>query len=170
MIKDVQKGLLHIYAHAAGLSDPAYRNVLREEAGCVSAADSDFRQNGFERAMARLEATLFDRVDRGLVSDPIGRSRWIRSRDYWRRRLPRRGFSTTRQSHRILDLWSRLAPALPEDARSFDYLGGIIRQAVGRRADAVSLSQSEAAAVIDALQDRLAHAAVGATRLEEVPF
>lgn len=167
MIANSQKVMLHVYARAAGISEPAYRNVLRQQAGCVSAADTDFTQSGWEQCMAALESILFARVDAGQVSDPMRRySRWIRERTYWRDRLPKRGAATSRQLHRIRELWAVLQTCLPPDRRGLDYLSGIIRQSVNRNVDLTHLSYAEAAFVINALQDRVTHAVSDHARAE----
>jgi hypothetical protein len=157
-----QKMLLHLYADAAGLSDPAYRDQLRHAAGVASAADRTMSQTGFERAMAGLETVLFFRVDAGEVPNPIGRSRWIRSRNYWRGRLPKQGMLNSRHAHRIEQLWNLLQDYLPEEHRHLNYLAGIIRKATGKRDPGyTSLTASEAECLINALKDRLAHALPG---------
>lgn len=159
MITRREKMLLHIYANAAGLEDHQYRHLLRKTAGVPSAADGEMTQAGFERCMAAVETTLFDRVDRGVVSDPIGHSRHIMNRWYWRRKLPSEGRINSRQYHLISELWSTLMPRLPADCQNTAYLAGIIRKATGKSdLCATALTMAEAGFVIDALQDRLCHA------------
>lgn len=166
MISNDQKVRLHVYARAAGISEPAYRNVLRQQAGCVSAADSDFTQQGWERCMAALESILFARVDAGQVPDPRGRSRWIHARTYWRDRLPRAGYATTRQLHRVRELWATVQTFLPPEKRGLDYLAGIVQRSVNRNVDLAHLTYAEAAFCINALQDRISHAVSDSARPE----
>lgn len=177
MIAHSQKMLLHIYAQAADLSDPTYRNYLAQAAGVASAADPAFTQDGFDVAMAALETVLFQRVDAGEVEDPRGRNRYIRDEFYWRNKLPRSGLINSRQAHRIKELWGRLCEWLPPEQRNLDYLGAIVRKSTGKRDPGWSaLTSYQASHLIDALQDRLAHALKNAqiTRrepeLEEAPF
>ena len=153
-----QKALLHIYAAAADLPDPIYRRILAEASGCVSAADREFSQSGFDLAMAKLESVLFDRVHRGLVPNPIGRVRWIGREDYWRQRLPASGYINTRQHHRIVDLWETLIGRLPLEQRTTSYFAGIVRHATGKTdLGVLALTSAQAGMVIDALADRLRH-------------
>jgi hypothetical protein len=159
MISKAQKMLLHIYADAAGLSDPTYRDHLRHAAGVSSSADRTLSQQGFEAAMAALETVLFMRVHAGEVANPLGRSRYITSESYWRGKLPRVGYINTRQAYRIQELWQRLQEYLPPEHRNLVYLGGIIRKATGKVDPGYTcLSSGEADHLIDALKDRLAHA------------
>ena len=144
----------HIYARAANLPEVTYRAYLRELAGVNSCSDASFEQAGFEAVMAALETVLWDRVDRGLVPDPRRSSRYISSRDYWRRKQPPSGMMTTRQSWLIRELWRHLQPWLPADDRNPAYLDGIIRKAISRQ-PSNDIRSAEAAAIISALQDRL---------------
>jgi hypothetical protein len=164
MLHAEQKALIHIYKAAAGLNDPAYRDLLRRHSGCVSAADRVFSQAAFDQVMAALETVLFDRVRRGEIENPIGGSRWIYQELYWRKRLATgRGRINTRQFHVIRDLWYELAPRIgfpePDGDPALTYLVGIVRKGSGRsRAGLESLSSNEASRLIDALKDRLAYA------------
>jgi hypothetical protein len=155
-----QKGLLHIYAAAAGLSDPDYRRIIARHAGERSAASAEFTQSGFDGAMAALETVLFDRVDQGLADCPVENgNRWIRSRDYWRRKLPHASRINSRQAFEIRRLWELLTDHLPEAKANPSYFAGLVAKATGRpakRPDA--LSAAEAGQVIEALKSRLAHA------------
>jgi len=160
-----QKMLVHIYRDAADLADADYRALLQRHTGCRSAADPQLDQGGFDALMAGLELVLFQRLDAGQVDPPLGRSRWISSRDYWRRKvsLSSQGYLTSRQYHRIRALWTSLAPRLglpqPSTESALLYLRGIIQRATGRaNIGAQALTSAEAAAVIDALQDRLLYA------------
>jgi hypothetical protein len=171
MIQNKQKMLLHIYADAAGLSDPAYRDHLRHAAGVSSASDRALTQSGYERAMAALETVLFMRVHAGEVANPIGHSRYITSEFYWRTKLPRVGFINSRQAYRIQELWNRLQEYLPPEHRTLIYLGGIIRKATGKPDPGYTcLTAAEADSLIDALKDRLAHALKPVVEEEVVPF
>lgn len=172
MITSKEKALLHIYATAADLTDHGYRIILKKSAGVPSAADDQMDQSGFERAMAALETVLFDRVERREVPSPIGRNRWIMNPYYWRKRLPQDGAINSRQFHLIEELWTALRDRLPEDRRDLAYLAGIIRKATGK-ADVglTALTSAQAGFVIDALQDRLAHAvALPRHELAGLPF
>jgi hypothetical protein len=154
-----QKALIHIYKTAAALPDHQYRQILAENSGCRSAADERMSQSGWEKAMASLEGVLFDRVSRGLVPNPIGRNRWIKTEFYWRNRLPRGGKINTRQHHTIRELWDQLTPYLPESCRTTAYFSGIVEQAT-KKGDlgVTALTSHESGLVIDALKDRLTYA------------
>jgi len=167
MLKSRQVMLLHIYSKAAALADPEYRALLRTSTGYDSSTDPHFDQSAFERIMAAVEELLDDLVDSGLVPDPIPASRHIIQRRYWRgrSRLARSGRITPRQRHLVLDLWTQLAPEIgfadPGAPAAVQYLCGIVRQGSGaHRLGAISLSESEAAVLIDALRDRLSHLSV----------
>jgi hypothetical protein len=154
-----QKALIHIYKAAANLPDHQYRQILAECSGCRSAGDERMSQAGWEKAMASLEAVLFDRVARGLVPNPIGRNRWIRSDSYWRNRLPKGGKINTRQHHSIRELWDQLTGYLPIECRTTAYFTGIVQQATNKGDLGVTaLTGHEAGLVIDALKDRLSYA------------
>jgi len=162
MLNRRQKFLLHHYARAAQIPEPIYRSTLRHTAGCSSAADPDFSQSGFERAMAALETSLFQRADLGRCPDPLGADRYITREYYWRNRLPRSGCINSRQAHRMRELWTRLQNYLPDEHRNLDYLGRIIRKATGRtEVGLTALTAPQAAALIDALTDRLSFAITG---------
>jgi len=168
MINARQKMLLHVYASAAELPDPIYRDHLRHAAGVSSAADRTLTQQGFEQAMAALETVLFLRVRAGEVPNPIGRSRWIGSETYWRSRLPRAGMINSRHAHAIGQLWTRLQEYLPQEDCNLQYLSGIIRKATGKQdAGYTCLTAGEAECLINALKDRLSHALKTS---QEVPF
>lgn len=172
MIAKRQKMLPHIYSQAASLSDPTYRNVLREAAGVSSCADRRMTQSGFERLMASLETLLFERVHRGEVADPRGVNRWIHSEYYWRGKLPSTGGINSRQLHAIESLWARCCEFMPESQCNQAYLAGIVRRACGREdAGVLNLSIQEAGYVLDALRDRLAHAIrMATTETADLPF
>lgn len=162
MIHNRQKMLLHIYKDAARLTDPYYRELLLRHAGCRSAAARSFPQRGFDLAMAALETVLFDRVEQGLVQDPVGRSRYVSATHYWRNRLNESGLINTRQIHHIKALWNQLAPVLgfpdPESPDALAYVLRIIRKSTGRTTIGFeALSLEEASYLIDALKDRLAY-------------
>lgn len=168
MIQNKQKMLLHIYADAAGLPDPVYRDILLRSAGVHSSADRSLTQSGWEHTMAALETVLFQRVHAREVSNPIGRSRYIISEFYWRSKAPRAGLINSRQAYKIQELWGDLQQYLHEDDRNLVYLGGIIRKATGKQDPGYTcLTAGEADSLINALKDRLAHAV---RQLEEVPF
>lgn len=159
MIRITQYKLPHIYKDAAGLEDSAYRNLMIAATGCSTITDRRFTQAKFERAMAALETTLFIRVAAGQVPNPIGKSRWVRSEHYWRDKLPADGMITSRQLHRIHELWDKLCCYLPEGKRSIGYLTAIIHKATGRYENSYgTLTMKEADNLIDALQDRLNYA------------
>lgn len=155
-----EKALFHIYKAAAALSDPDYRQILLASSGCSSAADPEFTHAAADRALATLETRLFERVDAGLVPDPIAQGhRWIRARFHFRHRLPRAGRINSRHLHLIQQLWEQLCQYLPAHQRSTAYFAGIVARATGRRDLGVSaLSWHDAQNVIDALRDRLSYA------------
>jgi len=159
MINDNQKKLPHIYASAAGLNEATYRNTLRAVTGCSSCCDPRFNQARFERAMASLETVLFLRVAAGQCPNPIGKSRWIKAEFYWREKLPDDGRITSRQSYTINRIWAELQEFLPEEKYNMGYLLAIIHKATGcYQNHYATLSEKQAACLIDALNDRLAYA------------
>lgn len=171
MIRDSQYKLPHIYANAAGLKEPTYRNILRSSTGCSSIKDPRFNQAKFERAMAALETTLFLRVAAGQAENPIGRNRWIRNEFYWRSRLPSDGRVSSRQMHRIKILWDRLLEFLPEGKGHTGYLLAIIHRATGKyQTDYASLTPQQADSLIDALTDRLHYAEAELRATQEGDF
>lgn len=159
MLKPEQIKVIHIYKSTAGLSTPAYRELLRARAGVYSSVDEDFTQSSFEHVMAALETVVFDRVDRGEISDPIGFNRWIRDRFYWRNRLPAVGRINSRQFALINRLWNQLSEFLPREQCTAQYLSGIIFKSTGKHdVGASALNSNQASALIDALRDRLSYA------------
>ena len=159
MITKHEKKLVHIYAHAAGLGDPEYRRLLTEHTGKRSCADPEFSHADTDRALAALEAVLFDRVDRGVVPDPRRRSRWIRDEFHFRNKHRGRGWITSRQHHKIEELWHQLSQHLPPDKAHSGYLAAIIVKATGKTDLGVTaLTTHQASHLIDVLTDRLTHA------------
>jgi len=158
MIGKTQKMFIHIYKGAARMSEPTYRNMLRASAGVASSADPRMTQSGFDLLMAALEAFLFSRVHEGLVPDPIGSNKYIRSETHWRDKLPKAGYINSRQHHRIRMLWDHLKRYLPEAKHTDTYFGGIIAKCVGRSTQLYNLTNQEAGHVIDALRDRIGYA------------
>ncbi len=157
MIKPLQIKLIHIYKHAAGLSQPAYRQILRTHAGVFSSADPDMSQSGFELVMAALETILWQRVD--TADAPPPKSRFITSRWRWRERLPAPGKINSRQYRKIMQQWNQLAEFLPPGQATPAYFAGIVSHATGRPdLGASALTSAQAGMVIDALTDRLNHA------------
>ena len=168
MISRTQKMLIHVYKDAAGLSDPAYRDILKCAAGVPSCADRHFHQRDFEKVMAALETLLWQRVDLGEVRHP--RSRYIRDEYHWRGKVTRPGLVNSRQLHKIDQLWNQLREWLPTDQLTTDYLLRIIHKATGRAVVGTGhLTAREAGHLIDALQDRLAHAIKSANQ-DPIPF
>lgn len=164
-LSNSQRIWIQIYRREAVLADAEYRQLLKVASGCRSSLDADWTQPAFDRVMAALETRLFTRVAIGDIPSPIGRSRHIRSEYYWRRKLPRDGEINSRQVKLINDLWTQLAPHLPEHERAPGYFAGIVSKATGRTDVGLSrLSSADAWHVIEALKDRL-------TRVtSEVPF
>lgn len=153
-----QLHLVHRYAALARLPDGAYRALLLAKSNCTSCADPQFDQRGFDLVMAALETVLFQRVEAGLVADPVGVDRFVRNEFHWRNRLRPADLVSRRQAHHIEELWSELCRELPEDKRNLGYLAAIIVKATGKRnVGWESLTQTEASHLIDALTDRLAH-------------
>lgn len=157
MLRRRQKMLIHIYKEAASLDDPSYRALLREHAGCSSAADPAFSNPGFDRVISALERELFSRISENRVRDPRP-SRYIKDEFYWRRRCgvdPKSGaagYITTRQAHRIDELWQKILPSLTPEQRRPEYLKGIIQKATGKPDVGLApLTYAQAAQVIDAL-------------------
>jgi len=173
MLQNKQKALPHIYKDAAGISEQVYRCILFETAGVKSVADRNITQAGWERAMAALEAILFDRVARGDAADPRGVNTWIRASDHWRKKLPQEGRMNSRQLFKLRRAWDILGEFLETGQHTDAYLAGIVEQSVGKKInDWSDLSAAEAGFVIDALEDRIT-AAIKRARKEEavlLPF
>lgn len=151
--------IMQIYRRAANLTIADYRDILRRHSGCVSSRDNAWTQTAFEETMAAVETVLWSRVDSGSVPDPRGHIRQIRDEFYWRKRRSQPGMINSRQYHLIQRLWSDLVQLLPPDQRSTRYCAAIVSRATGKRDIGVTaLTSSEAAAVIDALRDRLNYA------------
>lgn len=174
MIKKNQKFIIHEYARAARLSEPAYRDILHRQAGVGSAADPEMSQSGFETVMAALETVLFERVNAGEIPSPINRSKYIHARTYWRNKAAQqsRGRVNSRQYHLIMQLWAQLGEWMPDDQRTPEYFAGIVCHATGKQDIGVSaLTSSQAWCVIEALKDRLSHAIKQANKQEAaLPF
>lgn len=174
MLRDTQKIIIHVYQRAARLSDPVYRDILHAHAGMASAADPEFTQSGYEQVMAALETVLFERVDTGEVPDPIGRSRYIHDRNYWRNKANRQsgGRVNSRQYDLIMRLWTQLGEWQEDSERTPEYFAGIVARATGKTDIGVSaLTSSQAWCVIEALKSRLAHALKTANKQTvEMPF
>jgi hypothetical protein len=152
-----QKGLVHIYAGAARLAEPDYRNILRSATGATSAASRQLSQHDFDEAIARLEAVLDYRVQEGIVPFPANRK--ISDLHYWRDRLPRSGMVNSRLAFKIRAWWERLLPYLPESDRNDRYLIGIASHACASRVSSITdLRSSQAGLLIEALKDRYRHA------------
>lgn len=160
-----QYAVIHKYANAAGLGQAEYRQTLKDATGQTSSKGLTNAQ--FDRAMATIEARLFERVAAGKVQDPD----WIQNEYHWRQRLPRDGFANTRLTHRLRELWHLLQDYLTPDHRTDDYLAAIIQKATGRpipdliqdgRLSWAALPATAASLAITALQDRLTHAVKGA--------
>ena len=158
MITRSEKKLIHIYAHAAGITEREYRALLVEASGKESSADMEFNHADADRVLAALEALLFDRVARAVVQDPRGRSPWIKDEYHFRKKASGPGAATSRQRWKIDALWSQLCDFLRPGDQRLDYLSRIIAKSVGRPTPLDLLTTSQAAAVIEALQDRLRHA------------
>ena len=164
MLTRKNKMMIGIYRRAANLDEAEYRQLLKTHSGCVSSTESGFTQTAFDRVMAALERQLFLRVDHKAVQNPIGLSEHIRRRDYWQRRLAstQAGLCNTRQQYLIRESWGILAGSKgysnPNSPDAIAYLSGIVRKATGL--DQVghdALTSAQAAAVIDAIKDRLNH-------------
>jgi hypothetical protein len=151
MIQNREKALLHCYARLARLQEQEYRALLKRSAGVPSAADPDFDQPGFERAMAALETILWDRADRRVLSAPRGFSRY-----YWRNRLPAAGRINSRQYRLIMQVWTQLGEWMPDAQRTPEYFSGIVAKATGRPdVGAFALTSHQAWQLIEALKSRL---------------
>lgn len=154
-----QSQVIHTYATAAGLSRMEYVALLKGVSGVASTKDPDFTQSAADRFMAAIETILFDRVGRGEVPNPIGRSRIIRSEYYWRHRLPKAGYINSRHLALINRLWDQLCEFLEPEQRTPIYFAGIVHKATGKNDVGVTcLTAAEAGHVIDALRDRLSYA------------
>jgi len=156
MLGPAQKALIHIYKDAAGLFDVEYRAILQQCAGVESCADRRFSQAAFDQVMAHIEGVLFRRVRQGLVASPLGRSKRILRETHWRDKCPPPGQANIRQLCTIKDRWGALLKQLPHECRTLDYLLGIAAKSSGHDVpDLETISESAAAHLLDALDDRL---------------
>lgn len=152
-----QKRLVHEYARFAGLSDVDYRTVLCHTTGAFTATAGTLDQVAWEHVMTRLEAILEEHVRCGAAPSPPRRR--VGSLTYWRRRFPRAGEMSSRQRHKMVELWERLKPTLPEAKRTDAYLRGIAQKICGEPvADVWNPGAWLAWRLINALQDRLRYA------------
>ncbi|MDD5705080.1 MAG: hypothetical protein PHR35_04085 [Kiritimatiellae bacterium] len=152
MISRREKALLHIYAQAAGLDKPTYRNILREHAGVSSSADPAMSQGDFRRAMASLEIHLWSAVDAGAsIHLPAVVSR----RGYWQTRVPvsRAGVGPSKVQliHRLQDELTLLLPGTGAERDA--YIQASMERAIGTPiSQAAALSDRHADAVIECLR------------------
>lgn len=156
MIRTGEKAIVHIYKQAAGLSEFEYRALLYRTTGRRSCADPKMSHKDVDHLMAALETVLWQRVDSDRIDAPQGGR--IRDRYYWRSRLGRPGQMTTRQWHRISELWTQLMDAEGAETWTHDYVVAVIDNALppGLRVSRVGeLTAAGAAMLIDALEDRL---------------
>lgn len=150
-----QRMFLQIYRRAADLSDAEYHEILQSRAAVDSSKSRFWSQPGFDRVMGSIEGELFRRVQLGLVRNPIGRSRWIRKPDYWRSRCPADGEISTREIHKIDELWHQLCPFLEPRQRNAAYFSAIVAKATGRDDVGMNrLSAADANRIIEALKNR----------------
>lgn len=159
---------MHIYKSAAGLSDASYRQHLLQAAGRTSAKDPAWTEPEFESAMAALETTLFLGVAAECIPDPRPNSRHIVQDSYWRSKAAKPGQATSRQYWSISQAWQSLSATLPAEVRSLSYLSAILHKACPSSVSLQCLTFDQASALIDALQDRLAH--VRANQADPIPF
>ena len=155
-----QNIILQTYRRAAGLEDADYRRILKSAAGVNSSKSPDLTQSGYDRVMSAIETVLWQRVDAGIVPDPVkADSSTIRSRDYWRKKNPDPARINSRQVYKINRLWEQLCPLLPPRQRNTAYFAGIVSKATARDdVGLAALSSQDAWNVIEALQDRLKYA------------
>lgn len=158
MLTTTQRIRLQIYRRAAALPDPEYRRLLARASGLRSSKDGRWTNRQYDRAMAMIEAAVFDAVAAGTAPDPIAAgSKWIQSKYYWRRKLAPPGKISTRQIHAIEAAWKECCAWLPADARNMDYFTGVVRRATGRQdVGRDRLSSADADHVIEALRSLLA--------------
>jgi hypothetical protein len=189
-MKKQQLYLMHEYPRLARLSEPERRDLLKRKTGVASCADPSIKQRDFEVFMAAAETLLWRHVHDGEIPDPrtccgkalirnprdwrrgrcpaCGRDRRVCcwSETYWRDKQIRPGLASTRQIHRLRNLWDLLKDYLgpqPTDA----YLACIIAKSAGRRLELLDTDQKlmwnelpswSAHMAIEALQDRLKYA------------
>lgn len=162
-----EKALVHIYADLAGLTRQEYRAILHNTAGVATSKNLD--QDGFERVMSVLEASLWNRVAEGVVADPRTDPRHARMNPtYWRSRTPGKGTCNSRLRWKLDRIWDLLAPMLPEEERNEGYLAAIIANAGGieregwfdgYRIQWERVPYRAAYLAVNALNDRLRYAA-----------
>lgn len=159
--KGGQIGTVHVYKTLAKLSDHEYRTLLYQVTGCRSSADLRLTQDDYDRFMAALELTLWERYGQGLCDAPPA---WVRPR-YWQDRCPANGRVNSRQLRLIRGLAERLLAELAKrppgggdyhaPATVDAWLWGVARQA-GCPVDRIEeLGEKEADRIIEACKDRL---------------
>ncbi len=166
MITRREIAAIHVYAGLAGLDDGDYRALLHHAAGVTSSKALD--QDGFERVMASLEATLWCRVEEGMVPDPRQNPKHAHLQvDHWRRRRPEKGVCNSRLRWKLERIWRELCPLLDPWDRSEGYLAAIIAHAGGIERDGWyvdgliqwdRLPYRAAYLAVNALRDRLGYA------------
>lgn len=158
MISNQEKAVIHIYKHAAGLSDASYRQHIREAAGVASSSDPAMDHSGFTSLMVLLEISLWSRVRSGNIPDPRPH-RYITSETYWRDQQRPKSNSSAQQGYAVKGLWIALQNWINPDNRTDAYLAAIIAKATqGRATSPDTLSKSDASKVIDALRGRIRQA------------
>jgi len=160
MIKNEEKAKVHVYARYAQLTRAEYVAILRAATGKDSCTDPQFKHSDVDRALAHLEAVLWQRIDEGIVSQPEGITRY-----YYRSKLPKVGMINSRLRFKLELYWRMLKDYLPEEERCEKYLAGIIANAAGiapcrilDSADGLAWERVPAEAArlaIEAVKDRL---------------
>lgn len=148
MISNQQKRMIHQYVRLSGINDQSYRGLLTFHTGCRSSADSNFTQRHFDQLMAAIEQEIELQYIAGAIPDPV-KSGAIRRLDYWRTKS---AGASSRQLWQIKRLRAQIE-------LTDDYCLAIISHAAGgsRPPSLATITQRQAAALIDALADKVNH-------------
>lgn len=172
-----QKIRIHQYAKWADMPDPEYRQTLITATGKRSVTAPGFGQSDYDRAMAAIEAILWNRIDEAIVEDPRAKGIAL-DRYYFRDNLPKKGCINSRIRKKLSDLWSILCDYLPQEEQTHGYLAGIIAQAgnvcvvnfyYNGQLQWENIPLEAGRLAIEGLKDRLKYA-VREPAKEEVPF
>lgn len=155
-----QKGILAAYRRYAGWSDDYYHEQLHAQTGYASSTDHRLTQEDYDAFMPIVEgaAELKHVNGAGVGRPPKANMNW----HYWRDRRPPDGQVTTRQTRMIWALLQTLGDLKGHPARPMEYLQGVLTHAHGgdwpASGNLPDLLSWQAALIIEALKDRVAHA------------
>ena len=159
-----QKGLIKMYQRYAGLPDAEYRELLHQQTGATSSTMPHLTQFHFDAFMPLLEIRAHLAETNGVAVGP--KPGKIADWYYWRNRSPQRGKVNTRILWKVKKLWCVLRPTLPAENQvepadaDPPYVLEMASHATGKYVKALrNLTHGQAHMLVEALKDRVAHAA-----------